>query len=182
MRRHRKGHLVGRWLGTVGLALLSSFSTNGADNVRFHGALVAEPCVIPPGEETLQLDFGTVIDKYLYLNQRTHGQQFELHLTECDLSLGASVQVTFSGNENPNLPGLLALDGTSQARGIGIGMETPEGKPLPLNQTGKKFPLAEGSNQIIFKAYVQGEAEAIAKETIERGPFSAVATFSLEYE
>ncbi|MBU9828527.1 type 1 fimbrial protein [Rahnella sp. FC061912-K] len=182
MRRNRKGYRRARWLGIAGLALLPSFASLGADNVLFHGALVAEPCVIPPGEETLQLDFGTVIDKYLYLNQRTQGQQFELHLTECDLSLGSTVRVTFSGNENPHLPGLLALDGTSQASGIAIGMETPQGKPLPLNQVGQKYSLAKDNNLIAFNAYVQGEPEAIANETIERGPFSAVATFSLEYE
>ncbi|CAI1045078.1 Fimbria A protein precursor [Serratia entomophila] len=172
------------WLhaGLAGVALLLSPLATGADNMRFHGALVAEPCVIPPGEENIQLDFGTVIDKYLYLNQRTHGQQFALHLAECDLSLGATVRVRFSGNENPHLPGLLALAGGSQASGIAIGMETPEGKPLPLNQSGQKYPLAKGDNLLTFKAYVQGEPEAIAKETIERGPFSAVATFSLEYE
>ncbi|HDG9775442.1 TPA: type 1 fimbrial protein [Raoultella planticola] len=170
------------WLGIAGLALLPGFAAQGGENVLFHGALVAEPCVIPPGEENLQLDFGTVIDKYLYLNQRTHGQPFELHLTECDLGLGTMVQVTFSGNENPNLPGLLALDGASQASGIAIGMETSEGKSLPLNQTGQKYPLVKGNNRIAFKVYVRGEPGAIANETIERGPFSAVATFRLEYE
>ncbi|VEI61921.1 Fimbria A protein precursor [Serratia fonticola] len=182
MKREVQGGRYGKVLAMAGLTLLASFAAVGADNVRFHGALVAEPCVIPPGEESLQLDFGTVIDKYLYLNQRTHGQEFVLHLTECDLSIGTTVQVMFSGTENPNLPGLLALDGASQASGIGIGMETPEGNPLPLNLAGQKYPLTKDSNLIAFKAYVQGEPEAIAHETIERGPFSAVATFSLEYE
>lgn len=166
----------------VSVALQLSSLVMAADNVLFHGALVAEPCVIPPGEESIQLDFGTVIDKYLYLNQRTRGQQFILHLAECDLGLGNTVRVRFSGNENPNLTGLLALSGSSQASGIGIGMETREGKSLPINQTGQKYPLAMGDNMLIFQAYVQGEPEAIAKETIVRGPFSAVATFSLEYE
>lgn len=169
-------------LGAVGLSLLSSFTVLGEDNVHFRGALVAEPCVIPPGEESLQLDFGTVIDKYLYLNQRTQGQPLEIHLAACDLSLANTLRVTFSGNENLQLPGLLALDAASQANGIAIGLETPEGKPLPLNKTGQKYPLAAGSNRIAFKAYVQGEPEAIAQQTIERGHFSAVATFRLEYE
>ncbi|OCJ45488.1 fimbrial protein [Serratia fonticola] len=182
MKRELKASRYGMWLGIVGLSLLSSFAALGAKNVRFHGALVEQPCVIPPGEENLQLDFGTVVDKYLYLNQRTHGKLFELHLTECDLSLGNTVQVTFSGNESPSLPGLLALDAASQARGIAIGMETPKGEPLLLNLAGQEYPLVKGSNLIAFKAYVQGEPEAIAKATIERGPFSAVATFRLEYE
>ncbi|WP_064540185.1 fimbrial protein [Buttiauxella ferragutiae] len=182
MRRNAKGGRRGKWQGIAGLALLATFATMGADNVSFHGALVAEPCVIPPGEESLELDFGTVIEKYLYLNERTHGKQFELHLAECDLSLGSTVQVKFIGNENPNLPGLLALDAASQASGIAIGLETPEGKPLAVNLAGQKYPLAKGSNLIAFKAYVQGEPDAIANEAIERGPFSTVATFSLEYE
>lgn len=166
----------------VGLLLLFGPGAQATPNLLLRGALVAEPCVIQPGEENLQLDFGTVVDKYLYLNRRTHGQQFELKLMECDLSLGNVVRVKFIGNVNPHLPGLLALDGASQASGIAIGMETPEGKPLPLNQTEQKYPLAEGSNLIVFKAYVQAEPKAIVNETIERGPFNAVATLSLEYE
>ncbi|MEJ5063050.1 MULTISPECIES: fimbrial protein [unclassified Erwinia] len=169
-------------LEIAGLLLLSSFAVLAEDNVHLRGALVAEPCVIPPGEENLQLDFGSVIDKYLYLNKRTRGQPFEIHLTACNLNQGNTLTVTFIGNENPQLPGLLALDAASQANGIAIGMETRQGKPLPLNLAGQKSILMAGSNLIAFKAYIQGEPEAIAKKTIERGPFSAVATFRLEYE
>lgn len=182
MKRDLADHGRKTGLGMAGLMLLSSFSVLAADNVQFRGALVAEPCVIAPGEESLQLDFGTVIDKYLYLNKRTLGQPFEIHLTTCDLSLGNTLTVTFSGKENLKLPGLLALDAASQASGIALGIETLENKPLPLNKPGQKILLAAGSNRIAFKAYVKGEPEAIAKETIERGPFSAVATFLLEYE
>ncbi|EGS1685947.1 type 1 fimbrial protein [Enterobacter cloacae] len=153
-----------------------------ADNVHLHGALVAEPCVIAPGDENVRLDFGTVIDKYLYANDRTHGQAFEIHLTECDLSLGKTVKVTFSGRENSSLKGLLAIDGGSRASGIAIGMETQAGQPLPLNKIGDGYRLISGSNTLTVLAYVQGEPEAIAHRTIERGPFSAIATFSLEYE
>lgn len=164
------------------VTLLLSLLAQGADNMRFHGALVAEPCVIPPGEEAIKLDFGTVIDKYLYLNQRTQGQLFRLHLTECDVNLGNTLKVTFSGMESPALPGMLALDGASQASGIAIGLETAYGKALPLNKSGKGYPLLGGDNVIELKAFVQGAPDALASQSIEKGPFSAVATFSLEYE
>ncbi|ENZ3708440.1 fimbrial protein [Serratia rubidaea] len=153
-----------------------------ADNVRLYGALVAEPCVIAPGDENVRLDFGTVIDKYLYANERTQGQAFDIRLGDCDLSLGKTVKVTFSGPENPTLKGLLAIDGGSQASGIAIGMETQGGQPLPLNKVGEGYRLVDGNNILTVQAYVQGEPEAIANKTIERGPFSAIATFSLEYE
>ncbi|HEJ7055314.1 MAG: fimbrial protein [Serratia marcescens] len=164
------------------LLLLCTVPAGAVDNMRLHGALVAEPCVIPPGDETVVLDFDTVIDKYLYLNTRTPGQTFELHLAQCDLSLGKTVRVTFSGAESAGLPGLLALNGASQASGIAIGMETPQGEPLPINQQGKAQTLVSGANTLTARAYVQGEPEALKHKSIERGPFSAVATFSLEYE
>lgn len=162
--------------------LLCSTVSMAANNMRLHGALVAEPCVISQGDETVVLDFETVIDKYLYLNTRTPGQAFELHLAQCDLSLGNTVRVTFSGNESSALPGLLALNAASQASGIAIGMETPRGEPLPVNQRGKVLALVSGTNTLMAHAYVQGEPEALKHKTIERGPFSAVMTFSLEYE
>jgi type 1 fimbria pilin len=165
------------------LALIAPLSLAAQTyNVRLHGALVAEPCVIPPGDENIRLEFGTVIDKYLYANQRTHGQAFEIHLTECDLSLGKTVKVTLSGIENPYLKGLLAIEGGSEASGIAIGMETQGGQPLPLNKSGEGYRLVSGSNTLTVLAYVQGEPDAIAKRSIERGRFSAIATFSLEYE
>ncbi|CAI0921609.1 MULTISPECIES: fimbrial protein [Serratia] len=172
-----------RFLNTVLIAGLLALSCAAqADNVRLHGALVAEPCVIAPGDENVRLDFGTVIDKYLYTNVRTHGQAFEIHLKGCDLSLGKTVKVTFSGTENSSLKGLLAIEGSSQASGIAIGMETQGGQPLPLNKAGEGYRLASGDNTLTLMAYVQGEPEAIARRTIERGPFSAIATFRLEYE
>lgn len=176
-----KVHIASRFCAVAAVLLLCQ-QLHAADNMRLHGALVAEPCVIPPGDETVVLDFDTVIDKYLYLNTRTPGKAFALHLAECDLSLGKTVKVTFSGTENSVLPGMLALDGGSQANGIAIGMETPEGQPLPVNKAGQAQALVSGTNILTIQAYVQGEPDALAKQTIARGPFSATATFSLEYE
>lgn len=178
----RPGHWLAALLLAQGLVMVPVSGALAADNVRFYGALVAEPCVIAPGDEAIQLDFGTIVDKYLYLNTRTLGQAFEIRLTECDLSLGKTVAFTFLGTENPALPGLLALGGGSSAKGIGIGLETAQGTPLPLGQGSEKTPLQIGSNVIALKAYVQGEPQALANKHLTRGEFSAVATFSLAYE
>ncbi|MBE4976397.1 fimbrial protein, partial [Serratia sp. X3] len=117
-----------------------------------------------------------------YLNTRTHSQTFALHLTECDLSLGNTVAITFTGTENAKLPGLLELDTGSLASGIGIGLEDSSGKALPLNRASDKFRLNAGNTTLTLQAYVQGEPEAIQTKSIGRGTFSAVATFTLEYE
>ncbi|MBH3259021.1 fimbrial protein [Serratia marcescens] len=168
------------WL-LLGLSALPT-AFGAVDNLKFSGALVAEPCVIPPGQETVELSFGSVVDKYLYLNQRTPGAPFDITLADCDLSLGKTVRVTLTGSESMALPGLLALTSGSQAEGIAIGLETPEGKAVPINRSGDKFSLVSGVNSIRLLAYVRGEPGAIANKTIGRGAFSAVATFSLEYE
>ncbi|MGP3070583.1 fimbrial protein [Serratia nevei] len=172
--------------GRVSLLLFAMLSvapleTAAVDNMRFHGALVAEPCVIPPGEESVKLDFGTVIDKYLYLNQRTHGQSFELNLAECDLSIGKTVSVTFRGAESLALPGLLAPS-VGGASGIAIGLETEQGQALPLNQPSGKYQLSGGNTVLQLRAYVQGEPDALANRSLGLGVFRATATFQLEYE
>ncbi|MEX2944252.1 fimbrial protein [Serratia fonticola] len=184
-KRARSGHprtqaaalLLAQALMAVSLPGLAA----DANNVYLHGALVAEPCVILPGNDEITLDFGTIIDKYLYLNTRTHGQTFKIRLEECDLTLGKTVSVRFTGTESLALPGLLAIDG-QQGMGIAIGLETPSAKPLPLNTASDKSLLQTGSNVIALKAYVQGEPDALRNKRIVRGPFQAVATFHLEYE
>lgn len=166
----------------IGLSLLLSMAAQGADNMRFYGALVSEPCVLAPGDENIQLDFGTVVDKYLYINTRTNGQRFSLRLQECDSSVGNRVKVTFLGTESVKLPGLLEIDKASQAAGIAIGIETPDGNLLSLNQASSGYTLLNGNNEIMLQAYVQGEPDALANKAITHGPFSAVVTFQLDYE
>lgn len=173
-------HLI---LPVLWLVLAGASSPAVAEpNVRLYGALVAEPCVIPPGDDDIQLAFGSIVDKYLYQHTRTPGQPFEIRLGDCDLSLANTVSVTVLGTENTALPGLLAIDGSSEARGIAIGLETPEAQPLPLNQASDTYALQAGNNVIALRAYVKGEPEAMTNKAIRRGPFNAVATFSLEYE
>ncbi|CUZ17754.1 MULTISPECIES: fimbrial protein [Serratia] len=169
---------------SAAMALLIVFTPHARaeDNLYFHGELVAEPCVIPPGSEIVPLDFGTVIDKYLYSYQRTLPIPLSIQLAECDLSLGQSLTVTFVGSENGSLPGYLALDTGSQARGVAIGLESMEGKSLPLNKRGEKISLVSGNNQIRLQAYIRGEPLALQSRTIVRGDFSAAVTFNLEYE
>lgn len=151
-------------------------------NIQYRGILVAEPCAIPPGEDEITLDIGVIVDKYLYAEHRTLGKQFQIHLTDCDLTLGNTVKIMFQGIENSHLPGLLAVDNGSTARGIAVGLETLEGVPFPINTNSAKQALVSGSNTLTFKAYIQGEPHAIINRNIILGDFSATATFSLEYE
>lgn len=150
---------------------------NGAPNVRLYGALVAEPCTVV--SEIVEVDFGTIVDKYLYKNTRTLGQPFIIELGDCDLSLGNVVKVTFKGSENLALDGLLAVEKSNM--GIAIGIETPSGKSVKLNQQSDLLSLQSTTALLEFKAYVQGEPLAITEQRIARGFFSATSIFQLDY-
>ncbi|MBM1189154.1 type 1 fimbrial protein [Pseudomonas lundensis] len=168
-------------VGWLGVPLLMPDTAGAADNLSFTGNLVAEACTIRPGDEALKLKFDDLSSHYLYVNTRTVGQPFSIHLVGCDTSIADSVTTTFSGVENTELPGLLALAAGSRARGIAIGLETLTDAALPLNTPSDKQTLSAGDNTIEFKAYVRGEPRAIAQHAIRAGLFSAVSTFTLGY-
>lgn len=164
------------------LTLLCVHEKAGAvtNNLLFNGNLVAEPCVLDPTTENIELDFGTIIDKYLYINERVHSQPFTVRLLECDLSLGTTVTLTFTGTPDGELTDMLAVSG--MASGIAIGLETPGGAALPFNKTTPAFELTSGTTELVLKGYVQARPTAIQNRSIVRGGFSAVATFTLNYE
>ncbi|HHN8583487.1 TPA: fimbrial protein [Providencia rettgeri] len=172
---------LGQWLAW---GVFSLSAAVWAEEVRFDGTLVEDACEVYPGDESVELDFGTVIDKYLYINTRTHSQPFTIRLINCDLVLGKEVQVTFMGNESTTLPGLLALDSVSQAKGIAIGLEASGGRPIPLNKSkGYVQGLHTGNgNNLNLQAYVQGEPPSLQAKNIVLGEFVATTTFMLEYE
>ncbi|MCW2257493.1 type 1 fimbria pilin [Providencia alcalifaciens] len=152
------------------------------DNLHFHGILVEEPCTIKPGDESVRLDFGNVPDKNLYAYGRTVSEAFTINLSECDTSIGKSVNVTFFGTANLALPGYLALQNSSSANGFAIGIEDIDGTFLPVNIQSNKLSLQNGTTALKFKAYLKGEPDAISNREIKRGPFNAIATFKLDYE
>lgn len=164
----------------LSLMLFNTRSFAVTDNLRFSGDLVADPCILDPDTEVIELDFGTIIDKYLYINQRTHSQPFTVRLLECDLSLGTTVTLTFTGATDSELTDMLAVTGV--ARGIAIGLETTSGVMLPFNKATPVFELTSGTTELILKGYVQARPTAIQNRSIVRGEFSAVATFTLNYE
>ena len=168
-----------------GLALLLTFGLipvgHGADNLVFKGNLVEEACTIRPGDEAITLELWDVTSKHLYINTRTVGKRFQLHLEECDTTIGNTVTITFGGAENSELPGLFALDGGSGASGVGVGIETLSDKPLPVNAVSDEQVLSDGSNVIELKAYVQGEPTAIRDQTIGHGAYTVTSTFTLDY-
>lgn len=160
-----------------------SYSRNGEiGEIKIRGLLVAEACTVRPGDENIIVDFGTIVDKYLYINQKTPLEKFNIHLDDCDNSIFNNVTVKFEGTENPNLPGLLAIDNGSMASGIGIELFEDSGKKIPINSLTSAYRLENGTNILSFTANVQGEPDAIKNRSIGLGYFTATAVFNLIYD
>ncbi|MEB7884620.1 fimbrial protein [Serratia fonticola] len=163
---------------------LTSGLAQAADNLFMEGSLVADPCVITPGKEKIEVKFGVIPDKNLYHYPRAKTTPFTLELSECDLSLGKTVRVSFKGSESLQLPGYLNITIAGKASGAVIGLETPEGVLLPINkELGKLYDLTAGTTALKMQAYVRGEPDTIKNENVVTGEFeSTFATFDLEYE
>ncbi|WP_236916836.1 fimbrial protein [Cronobacter sakazakii] len=152
------------------------------NNVHFSGALVSEPCILPDADTEISLDFGSVISKYLYEYQRTKSVEFSINLAGCNPSIKNTVGVTFNGNEQPDMPGYLSLDSSSQAKGVAIGLESPEGVFFSNNKSTPFYPLVNGDNALKFKAFIQILPDALAKHSLIEGEFTAISTFILNYQ
>jgi type 1 fimbria pilin len=168
-----------------GLALLLTFglaaTAHGVDNLRFKGNLVEQACTIRPGDEAITLELWDLTSKHLYINTRSVGKRFTLHLDDCNTTISDSMTILFNGAENRALPGLFALDGGSGASGIGLGLETLSDKPVPVNKVGDEQKLVPGNNVIQLKAYIQGEPDALRDKTIGHGSYRVTSTFTLDY-
>ncbi|WP_337039479.1 fimbrial protein [Serratia marcescens] len=149
------------------------------ENIYLHGTLVEEPCSLSMTSVRQTVKLGNVIKNTLYLHQRTHSYPFTLVLEECDISLGTIVEIGFNGVADELQPDRLAVSGT--AKGIAIGLETAEGKPLILNKTIERYGLNDGRRVLAFAAYVSAPASVIENQGIVEGDFSASATFTLNY-
>ncbi|EOL8944466.1 fimbrial protein [Cronobacter dublinensis] len=173
MKNHILMAMILMWPGGAAMA---------ADNVHLSGALVAEPCTLPDTDTDIQLNFGTVIEKYLYQYQRTKSQPFSIHLKDCDPAIMSSVSVTFQGAADKELTTLLALDMSSSAKGVAIGLELADGTPLAINKPSPFSQLTRGNNELSFNAFVQGLPSVIQNKTMVSGDFVATSNFVLTYQ
>lgn len=99
-------------------------------------------------------------------------------MKDCKGPADYQVKVTLTGTEDSEQPGFLALDPTSGAQGVGIGMEKSDGTLVPLNDTtGATFNLSDGADSLNFNAWLQAKSG----RDVTSGEFSASLTATFEY-
>lgn len=145
-------------------------------DVNFSGTLVADPCELHMDSEDQIVDFRNVPSKTFIKYHRSERERFSIRLTECDLSLGETVTVTFKGAEDTAQPGLFAVTGT--AAGIAIAVEDAAGTPVLPNVAMRPATLTSGDTILDFQAFISAPDHSQVRE----GDFECVTYFLLEYD
>ncbi|MFC0225791.1 fimbrial protein [Serratia aquatilis] len=151
-----------------------------AVDLRISGDLVAEPCVVNIDSIERQVKFNSIPSRNFYLHPRSAPESFVIMLEQCDVDIAKSVSISFTGEDDSEQPGLLAV--TGDAKGIAIVLETEQGEPLAINRGKAKFTLRKGITYLEIKAYLQASKKSIENRGVKEGEFSATAIFNLEYE
>lgn len=165
------------------LTLLYFLSANiaFADQVNFSGVLRnAIPCNIN-SDSDLIVAFNEVNDKDLY-QKREIMQPFDITLSGCEYLPDFAYSIAFTGVENNNIKGAVAIDNKGDA-GYGIKLMNESGE-VQLNT---QYPLQVAAKNglpttIAVKAYIIGEEDAINNSSIQLGDFTATTTFNIYYE
>lgn len=148
----------------------------GHGTVTFTGSIIDAPCSITPESSDQTVDLGQVSNLALKDGGRSIPQVFSIKLEQCDTTTSKTVTTTFSGTASAANPDLLGLTGS--AKGASIGISTTTGTPIKLGKASPAQALLNGSNNLDFAAYLQGDG---ASATIVPGEFKSVANFALDY-
>lgn len=165
--------LVAALVGFAGSAL-------AADNMAFSGTLRAHACSLHPDDGMIEMEFGEVGSRDLYLSGGTANQPFTIRLIDCNPAVASAVEVTFEGSRSTAISGALALDSGSAASGIAVVLSDAVQRQINLG-TALTLPLTAATNTLLFHRRLQVEPDALANEDIVPGDFSANSTFALYY-
>lgn len=147
----------------------------GHGKVTFTGSIIEAPCSISPKDVDQIVPLGEIANKALESNGKSAPHAFEIELINCNLDTIKTVETTFTGAADTNDATMLGVTGS--ASGIGIVLTDGSGKPITLGQATEGQILQNGTNTLVFSAYVQGDGAS----AIIPGTFSSVTNFTLQY-
>lgn len=168
----------------LGGCLYVTAQADTSNTIEYSGTLIALPCTVDPVYQNMGVDFGGNINtKDLANGQRRYSKEDILfQLTDCNTALGNTISARFGG-VSTTANGLLNVDAGSQASGVVIGLETPSGVALPINNqpVGSFVPITNADITIRLRSYLQA-ADGVPVESIVPGFFSATMTYTLMYQ
>lgn len=170
----------GGYVLLAGLILAMSSTLFAADNnLHFSGNLLSKSCaLVVDGQYLAEVRFPTVSRQDLNVAGQSARVPVVFKLKDCKGPAGYNVKVTLTGVEDSEQPGFLALDTSSTAQGVGIGMEKTDGMQVAINNTnGATFALTNGNKDINFRAWLQAKSG----RDVTIGEFTASLTATFEY-
>lgn len=148
--------------------------------IQFRGTVVARACNIAPESADQSVDMGSVIVKTVYRFGKDRTWPFYINLTDCKTNVYKTVSVTFTGTEDSELTGKLAIN--NGANGVAIAITDDKNVVIDLGTPSSATTLSNGDNTLKFNAYVLGRPSAIQNRSITEGQFSSVANFVVSYQ
>lgn len=149
-----------------------------AENMQFDGLLrEGPPCDLFPGDENVQVNFGNIANRDIDNTGEAGRTDFDIRLTNCDLTQASSVTMTLSGTPSSANPDWLAPAPDSEAAGLAIAIMTRAGDPVPLGQATPPQTLVPGLNRVELSSVVKDAALT----PVVPGAFNAIADFVMEY-
>ncbi|HDO1314118.1 fimbrial protein [Aeromonas veronii] len=163
---------------TINLFCQFAFSANSNVQLQVTGQIVSQPCYLKAGDELIKVDMSTITDQDFSGSLRTKSKQFQIHLERCNPIVAKSLKVTFRGAAVSGDNTLLAIDSTSNAKGIAIGLEEKDGTPVSMNKASKLVSITNGNMVLEFGAYVK----VVSSTQLSPGFFKASAQCIIEYQ
>lgn len=163
----------------------------GSGTVTFTGSIIEAACSIAPDSVDQTVELGAVASSQLAENGKSTPRTFQIELQNCDMSfetgtdaegdpiLVKTVSASFTGGISAGDTDQTQLAIIGTASGAGVVIMGPNGEPVKLDGTPSSTPalnLQNGQNILQYAAYLQGNG------TVVPGDFTALATYSLNYE
>lgn len=158
---------------------ISMVQAAGAGTITFEGSIVEAACSISPESVDQTVGLGQVAKSRLDSGGEGDPEAIYIKLIGCDVSglTDKTVTTTFTGAGSTDVPGALGIVGT--ARGAGIMMRDGSGASIVLGTPTTPQLIADGSNTLVYGAYLKGSATAGA---VVPGEFTGITNFSLAYQ
>ncbi|MFJ2459208.1 fimbrial protein [Pseudomonas zeae] len=163
----------------MGLASFANAATPASGNpgtVRFNGEIVSGACGIDASSLDQTVSLGQVpSNQFKAIGDRSTPTKFDIILTDCDTTTQKNARFTFSGVQDPAVPGLFATTGLAQ--NVGIRLQASAGEMLD-NGTEQVAPvvLQNGNNTVTFAAMYEATSA-----TVTTGEADSVANFTVAY-
>ncbi|TDB56866.1 fimbrial protein [Photorhabdus khanii] len=168
----------------LGMALVAG-SVNAANpsqghgTVTFTGSIIDAPCSITPETVDQIVPLGSISNASLKNGGRSSSKSFKISLENCTTETINTVTTTFTGAKSSITggDGLLGIEGS--AKGAGIAITDGGGNKIKLGTPSPAVALHDGSNDLNFAAYLQGDT---GPDAVVPGDFTGIANFQLTYQ